>query len=253
MNITPYYHVSAMGNWQSVVTEQLTVLHDGGFEGIVKSVVCGSEMDLHKFLEIANATQVRVEVIGRCMDSSDYEFPTLAAMQQDCLDERCDHVLYFHTKGVSQSACELRKYWRWFMNAYMLRDCPKLAAVLGEHDFCGPVIAHLPMRHSCGNYFAASAAYLRKLPLIEVFRKTYHEWIKAGATYYFEERHAAEMWIDCLGIAKALQLHPDPDCDIAQEEWWKKHPEIREFARLQGGLSKNGATGMRGEIDRWRS
>lgn len=233
MEITPFYHIAAMNNWQSVVREQFRALLRGRFAGVARAVVSGNENDARCVLQIAEASGIHVTILDIVNGHDAFEFPTLRMLQKACIQGDVDNVMYFHTKGVSQPACWHRAHWRWFLNAYLLRLHFAIPELLSGHDYCGPVISSLPMRHSCGNFFAATASYIRTLPLIDDFKSTYSLLIKKDRSY-FEVRHAAEMWIDCLGKGVARQIYANSDCDIARLSWWRSKPSLQRYVGNEG-------------------
>jgi len=222
-----------MNNWKSVVREQFCALLRGKFNGTIHAVVCGTEEDASYVLQIAEASCLRVSIREIVKGQDSYEFPTLSILQQACIRGEVDNVLYFHTKGVSQPHCWHRAHWRWFLNAYLLRLYFAIPVFLRGHDYCGPVISHLPMRHSCGNFFASTASHIRTLPTIANFRNSYSKLIKKDSSY-FEIRHAAEMWIDCLGKGAAYQIYQDSDCDIASLSWWRSKSNLQRYVGNEG-------------------
>lgn len=199
MLIKHFYHVWAGGAWATPAAEHAQALVDAAFP--VRPVIglVGQDADRH---------------IARCwlaehnwdvVTEADYGFEqvTLKALwewAQACQEPAV--ALYAHTKGALQDPGRTNTTWRQSMTRHVVGDWLKCLALLESHDAAGchwrtaeemPGLAESGTAGVfAGNFWWATAEYLRKLP---------------APPAPAEQRHEAERW---LGLAnpRVAELKP---------------------------------------------
>lgn len=176
--IRHYYHVYADGDWRDAVTEHLAALE--GLAAAVTVGIVGSPQNrraVRQAFEVANV-ETWVEAAGG------WEQVTLGALRRD-LAHHDDPVLYAHTKGAAHRT-RINDLWRRSMTALVVDE--QRADLLAEHDAVGchwltpgdwPNLVDSP--YFGGNFWWATAAYLRTLPpLAMTNRYDAEQWIGLG-------------------------------------------------------------------------
>lgn len=209
-----FYHIFAYNNWREIFDEQITALKQSGlYDEMYKlhvSVISSDSADIDYILK-------NIGDKGTIIYISDnpkvYEFPSLielkkVADQTDCL------VLYFHTKGSSNSIDTLKWYyprvkslkrlrlcsrsWRKFMEYFTIFKWRTAISVLRDFDTYGCYLRHQQkFTFYAGNFWWARSEHIRNL---KPFTQT-------DLSY----RYAAETWllgINCK-IYDAFRLNAD--------------------------------------------
>ena len=207
MNRVVYYHIAGMHHWREVVAEQLRVLAKSSFKGKVRvGLVAPKWDDGYVARCFAQYPQFEYDLAHHVEGLHQCEFPTLELLEADCRSGAVDEVLYFHTKGVSSPHIGHWHpiMWRWQMNADLLPRAGD-ADLLDGCDHCGSSwksveYPHWP--HYEGNFWAATAEHIRKLPPLKHFRENGTEH---GMGPWGSQRHMAEVWLgQAKGRAKSL-------------------------------------------------
>lgn len=165
-----FYHIARMGNWQSVVQEQVELLESSGL------------LDTCQVLHVTALSPDRI---------LEFEFPTLAALQRLAQAEDC-YCLYLHTKGV-RTGLENIADWRRMMQYFLVSRWEEAVAKLDEgYDCvgCEPGFFNWePPRdyfHFAGNFWWVTSDFIQRLPAIESLN--------------LEHREQAEAWIGMAGV-----------------------------------------------------
>lgn len=153
MQAVHFYHVFAC-EWEEPIAEHLAA-----FEGLPMHVgVVGRPEDRQSALAALGGVEVAVEA------DEGWEQVTLAALHAYAQEH--DHaILYAHTKGASNPS-DFSRRWRTSMTEHLIAQWPKaLEAIEKGCDLAGAhwIEGHA-WPHFSGNYWMASAAYLRTLP-----------------------------------------------------------------------------------------
>lgn len=172
MNPTCFLHIWTPGAWQEPVTEVLAALHASEFPGTIHVGLVGPRESRVRALETLGDVQVAAEA------DSGFEQVTLAPLHAHA-QEHDEAILYAHTKGASDPA-PWKIEWRRSMTEHLIsRWADALKGLEAGADLAG---AHWiddgTPPHFSGNFWMASAAYLRALP--------------PCAT---DDRMAAEFWV----------------------------------------------------------
>ena len=196
-----------MGNWKTVVTEQFGVLREAGLTN-VNSVHLGE--DLQWFIAEAKRQQINLKVDFHNPCLKKYEFAAMA-LTQKVAKESSNPILYFHTKGVSVPIDDHRQKWRKMMETHVIKDWRQNLTYLQDHDVVGvnwipcstpPWITKLAwMRpHFTGNFWIASAEWIRALPDFNCFLSDFYFLTEANM------RFVAELWHGCLPWVRPKSL-----------------------------------------------
>jgi hypothetical protein len=202
-NIVGFIHICMINDWQKILSEQIFIMRESGLYDYMRVAnVCalGSMEELEKLQNyiIANP-MLRIGLHSENL--KEYEFATLRYMKE-VMDRGSDDLygFYIHSKGVSwpegTRGYEGGKYWRDYMNHYILRKWFDDVYHLDKgYDLCGVKLINRgwPLHYS-GNFFWFKSGYVKRL--ISVDRMN------------LKDRFNAEMWI-CSGQPIAATLCQD--------------------------------------------
>lgn len=199
MNIKGFWHICMINDWQSIIKEQLTLMIRSGLydRSLIIYIGCtGGEEQLHELKKIIHPydkLQIKITSQNIC----DYEFKTIRYIWDRCLKDNAFYGFYIHTKGVSYPGHEGGKYWRDYMNYYIIsRWKDNLNKLNNGYDTCGVKLlmpAQSPSRklHYSGNFWWFKSIYAKILPDPLLLNT--------------KDRFSAEMWIG-LADPKACSL-----------------------------------------------
>jgi hypothetical protein len=153
-----FYHVYADGAWQEPVAEYREAIRASGFPGTVRVGLVGRPEARLGALSALGDVQVVAEA------DSGWEQVTLAALHEYA-QTHDDAILYCHTKASSDPS-PWKVAWRQSMIEHLVsRWADALRGIKAGADLAG---AHWiddgTPPHFSGNFWMASAAYLRTLP-----------------------------------------------------------------------------------------
>lgn len=187
-----YYHCYLVHGWQEMVAEQMDRLKASGLYDRAERVtvgIIGNEEDRDVLIACYKDTGKVHFVLPGNQDQSE-EFKTLACLHEDACQGVFDYAWYFHTKGITHQArpgiWEHVTDWRRYLEYFLIdRWEDAFAALTDGADLYG-VNWQGPSEgqpyHFSGNFFAASAAYLRRLPAPEFTGRLSNEfWIGQSA------------------------------------------------------------------------
>lgn len=159
------YHVAGIGPlWQGIVAEQLDQLRAAGLTSVLCTHVGAGLADLQR---LARERAIELTVCSSDKDVTLYERPGIRLVHR--LAHAGDEpVLYLHSKGVSRTAPEdaFNHDWRRLMMREVVGGWrERVADIEAGHDAVGVNWWTAPgMTHFSGNFWVASAAWLRRLP-----------------------------------------------------------------------------------------
>jgi hypothetical protein len=181
-----FYHVWAAGAWVQPATEHFTALTDAGFEGRVTVGLVGPPEDRKVARDILGSQAVPVDAWAE--EDEGFEQVTLSAIHRDLHGIPGEiAIFYAHTKGAHHQN-DAEDAWRRNMTKQLIFGMPKiLGELLGEYDTVGcywmtpqrntvpPVSVTTPFYG--GNFWWATASYLRTLPPVGPGRYDAESWI----------------------------------------------------------------------------
>lgn len=183
------YHVAGIGeHWQGIVTEQLEQLRGCGLTRVLCTHV---GVGLDWLLDEARRRGVDLTICQHEPDVGNCEVLAIRLIER--LARTSDKpILYLHTKGASRPLSEAyyHEWRRLMMAALVIRWCEHLPA-LADHDAVGVNWWDDPKGHFSGNFWLASAAWLRRLPRFDS---------------YYRDRYSCERWIGSVAGCKARSL-----------------------------------------------
>jgi predicted O-methyltransferase YrrM len=185
-----FYHIYAVNNWKSLVTEQLEKLRSCGLYDACLAIfvdVIGDEQAIQQYYELIRSYQKIYTV--RADNRNTYEYDGLVALKTFANEQRVFlqdvYLLYFHTKGVTSGMSD----WRRYMEHFVIENWRNCVYALDDYDTVG-VNYHNDIDskrfHYSGNFWWTKASYVNTLgPVVN---------------------HEEEFWI-ATGNPKAKTLH----------------------------------------------
>jgi hypothetical protein len=196
--LSVFYHVSCMGNWQQVVEEQLRLMAHVGLRGATACVL-GTIADATWLTAFARTFDVSIFVRYVNDDLSLYEGPTLCKLHKFAQENQDRAVLYFHTKGVSAQGCPIKRQWRRVMAKHVIADWRKNLELLAVADMCGVSWQELPdFPHFCGNFWMARCDWIASLQSPEEYRRRHGPDMR-WAGHSWRDRMYVETWLGSEG------------------------------------------------------
>lgn len=178
-----------VNSYYEVITEQFKIIKNSGLYDVCDTIyVCclGKPEELKRVSLFFDKTKIKIEAYNTKLDF--YEFITLKHLKYTADNTEPFYGFYIHTKGVSyKENYEGGKYWRDYMNHYILRKWKDDIKKLDEgYDLCGVKLldeksAPAYQLHYSGNFFWFRSVYAMKLPLVDNMN--------------IDNRFEAEMWI----------------------------------------------------------
>lgn len=197
-NIVGFIHVCMINDWKAILLEQIKIMQESGLYDYMRvaNICClGSEYDkgeLEKLIE----PHGKLRLAEHTGDLNTFEFFTLEFLKGVCDRSGEFYGFYIHTKGVSWPGHEGGKYWRDYMNHYVLRKWMLDVRFLNiGYDTCGVKLINKgwPLHYS-GNFFWFKSDYVKRLIPVSMMNR--------------KDRFNAEMWV-CSGTPIAATLCQD--------------------------------------------
>jgi hypothetical protein len=177
------------GHWRAVVAEQLDQLRAAGL-GRVLCTHVGEGADW--LTAAARARGIDLVVCETHKEVKRYEAPAIRLIER--LVRASDKpVLYLHSKGVSHPPGEeVWHAWRRLLMRETVGEWRRNLAYLADHDAVGVNWWTTPgSQHFSGNFWLASAAWLRELPRFDSI---------------YRDRYSPEVWIGLVTGCRAKSL-----------------------------------------------
>lgn len=189
--LVAFWHVAALdgggqggGVWQEIVEQQLAALQGSGLLGVLHWVSVHVAGPGRRQVEQMVEPYPSIHVDPTPHSRREYEYATLAALQDHCAAHPTSWVLYFHNKGASRTDPRQQRFvsaWRRYLEAFVLwrfRSC--LAVLQAGYDTCGVQWADDWAIYG-GNFWWARCEYVNSLPSV----RSLPQWV----------RHLAESWV----------------------------------------------------------
>lgn len=194
--IVGFIHVCMINNYLDILTEQMQLIKDSG---LYDAMNCCNVCCIGPPVELENVQKLmgdKFQLGPHCPSVTVYEFHTLKFMYEVVLRNPEFYGFYVHSKGVSWPNHPGGKYWRDYMNYYVLTKWRDDVKLLDKgYDTCGVKLINKgwPMHYS-GNFFWFNSMYAGGL--VDVNKMN------------LKDRFNAEMWI-CSGKPIAATLCQD--------------------------------------------
>jgi hypothetical protein len=214
-----FFHICCIGDYNEIVHAIVSSLLKAGlYEKSVKIfyTILGNPSEIFiKWLESFS----KLECIYKSADIREVEYPTLYYLQEFCKKHDV-YVMYFHTKGVSNSRDKNKIVWREHLVQKTIYEYEKCISFLNkgchvagcgwkEHPYHHSVITHYDVwthSHFSGNFWWAQSYYIRSLPDIRLARSNYKKIGMPADTRQSDfdiYRILCEMWI---GMNKNIKI-----------------------------------------------
>ena len=168
MRIKGFYHIYAINNWHSIVTNHLRILLTSGLynacEEINVSLICFQE-DEAVFRKFFSDVYPKFIVRNVSANPMDYEFNALRMIERD----NSDYIgFYFHTKGVTRPFEPNISQWNaWISEAILNRWREHAERVsTGGYDVSSVNFLKSP-DHFSGNFWWFNRRYITRLPKVD--------------------------------------------------------------------------------------
>jgi hypothetical protein len=183
--IVGFIHVYMVNEWEEILMEQIKLMSDSGLYNEMRcaNICCiGTEQNMEHLKEIIKPI-TKLQFAAWSSNASEYEFLSLRFIKDVCDRGTTFYGFYIHSKGVSWPGHEGGKYWRDYMNHYIItrwKDDVKMLDM--GHETCGVKIVHRnwPLHYS-GNFFWFKAEYVKLCVPV--------------SSMNLKDRFNAEMWI----------------------------------------------------------
>lgn len=178
-----YLHLYAAGAWQRPIDEHLAALGESGLGLELTEVnvgVIGRERQSLDALDYLKTMHRPIRVVAAQREG--WENVTLEALRANCAElPDNDVILYTHTKG-SHALSGLNDAWRRAMTYWNVTRWRDAIKALQNTDVYGAGwVTDGGTSFFAGNFWWATAAYLRDLPPVETESRYHSEiWIGAG-------------------------------------------------------------------------
>jgi SAM-dependent methyltransferase len=186
-----FYHLACIGNWRDVFAGQMSLLRRSGFRSIDLTVL-GETSDMGEVDAICERSRIDARTILRSAELTLFETPTLRAIE-DYARGHHGHVLYLHSKGVSNPGDGTKARWRKVMMRELVENWEPRMRELAHYDAIGVNWRDMPpLSHFCGNFWYASTSYLRTLADFQTYydHPRYRIWDAIN-----DKRLGCEFWI----------------------------------------------------------
>lgn len=212
-----FYHLACMGNWQSVLKEQMTTLQQSGFTSLNLSVL-GTANDLEYVNMTCKELQLEYNIHFHAPDFTHFEKPAMLAIQAYAKSHK-GYVFYLHSKGVSNPADETKVKWRRLMMHELVEKWEQCVLQLPYFEVVGVNWRdQVPTSHFCGNFWYASTRYLRTLTDFEYYYEhpQYQIWDAINS-----KRLGCEFWISSAPKMPRLLSLAYRNVDFCNKAFWQ--------------------------------
>lgn len=160
MSILGIYHIGCIGEYKSIIEEQLSLLHKGKLYDEIKNLIIflskkEVEEDIKKF-------DRKNKFIFHYYPREERENYTINNFRQ-YVTKDVEKIFYFHTKGVSREN-NIFHIRRKILNFYLLENYDICIELLDKYDVVGCSLYKFPKIHFSGNFWWTKKSYLETLP-----------------------------------------------------------------------------------------
>jgi hypothetical protein len=216
-DVKVFYHLACMGNWQQVFREQMEQLRQNGFMQVQLSML-GSKEDADTARSIVSNLEIEIGTLVYDPDLHCFERPALRAIEGFARQNN-GHILYLHSKGVSNPEDDTKVKWRRLMMRELVENWEGCMRQLLHYDVIGVNWRDMPpTSHFCGNFWYASASYLRKLADFTTYYENprYRIWDRIN-----DKRLGCEFWISSGREMPKLLSLAFRNVDFCNQGFWK--------------------------------
>ncbi len=197
-----YIHIAAVGHWRAILNSQLQRCQQSGLYDRTTEIRLGIVGVTPEILaELADLPE-KVTIVCTDPELRKFEFPTLAALQAACEDDRLSYIWYVHSKGAVNRH-PVQHGWRARMEEFIMYH-HELAIDRMDAGHCAAAGFGMrnPWCHIPGNFWWIRSDYALRLPKFEDLN--------------WENRYEAERWIGAAGLS-SFYIHDFGD--ILFDDW----------------------------------
>lgn len=186
--IVGFIHVYMVNEFADILIEQITLMQKSGLYDRVHAihVCCLGTQENKEIVENIIRPYSKINLALHSTNETLYEFATIVYLKKTADLVSSFYGFYIHSKGVTWPGHEGGKYWRDYMNHYIINKWKANLSLLEfGYDTCGVKMINktFPLHYS-GNYFWFNSDYIKMLIPINKLDRT--------------NRFNAEMWV-CSG------------------------------------------------------
>lgn len=165
-----YFHIAAIGRYQSIVTEMYnTMLESGILDRITEMRYCVTGKKENKDWVVATLAHPRCRLYAYEESTMSYERFTLDLLHRDALAYPGNNefrVLYLHSKGVTKPHTAGGRAWRNLMMHFLVTHHTYCLDLMqsAPYEAVGVLFRAIPQPHFSGNFWWSTRSYLRTLP-----------------------------------------------------------------------------------------
>jgi hypothetical protein len=173
--INGYWHICMINDYMTVISEQLRLIIKSGLYAKCECIYVGCVGPQEERLKLQNFfhDQSKIKIVSHNTNLQSYEFLTLKILRSTSLALPKFYGFYIHTKGVSYPGHEGGKYWRDYMNYYVLTDWREAVKMLDAgYDTYGVKLLttkdpKVKKTHYSGNFYWFKSEYAKTLVPVE--------------------------------------------------------------------------------------
>lgn len=160
MTILGIYHIGCIGNYKSIIKEQLSLLHKNLLYKKIKHLILFlSKKEIEEEIKTYDPED---KFIFHYYPMEEKENYTINHFRK-YITKDIKKVFYFHTKGVSRTD-PIFHIRRKILNYYILENYELCIELLDKYDAIGCSLYKFPQLHFSGNFWWTTVSYLKTLP-----------------------------------------------------------------------------------------
>jgi hypothetical protein len=136
-----------------------------GLYDTVDKIFCfitGKNEEIKDCIDYLHTLGKKYHIVKNIPNDTTYERFTLLSIKEYIRSG--DKFLYLHTKGNTKPHSLTVKYWKLYMDYYLMTKHQQCISDLDNYDIVGIMWHLLPKPHFSGNYWWSNADYFLKLP-----------------------------------------------------------------------------------------
>jgi hypothetical protein len=206
-----WFHIAAMGAGDYIAAELHGRLMQSGLyraSDIIHVTLLGDRAQSDRMNELIFSKHQKYKVEHISEDVTEYEWASLRHLYKTAKEGKDYHLWYIHTKGASNSRPDVPlsiqkniRRWRDIMSHYTIGEHRKCRYLLKTgHDTVGSLLrwnTGCIAPYYAGNFWWATADYIRTLPEPEGNRSSAEGWISFPSV---AGKHFNQFWIETMDL-----------------------------------------------------
>ena len=164
-NINIFYHIYCTRFTLNIVKEQTDHILFSRLYETVDNIYCfitGEPKYMEHCMDYISNLGTKYKIVETIPNDKTAERFTLLKIKKYIKEG--DKLLYLHTKGVTKPDIESIRYWRLYMQYFLMVKHDTCLKDLDEYDTVGIMWRESPSKHFSGNFWWATAKYFLRLP-----------------------------------------------------------------------------------------